>query len=38
MFDLEAAGQELCATEILVDGQPTGRNAGPTWEFLPATE
>ena len=36
MFDLESAGEELCATQIVVNGQPTGRNAGPTWEFLPA--
>ncbi|MEV0670442.1 ferritin-like protein [Mycobacterium sp. NPDC050441] len=36
MFALKRAGQDLCKTEILVDGQPTGRNAGPTWQFLPA--
>lgn len=35
MFALKRAGQDLCKTEIVVDGQPTGRNAGPTWEFLP---
>jgi hypothetical protein len=35
MSDLMAAGETVCATEIVVDGQPTGRNAGPTWEFLP---
>ncbi len=37
MGALESIGEELCATEIVVDGQPTGRNAGPTWEFVPPT-
>jgi hypothetical protein len=36
MFDLLDAGKKLCAIEVVVDGQPTGRNAGPTWKFLPA--
>jgi hypothetical protein len=35
LFDLESAGEDLCGTGIVVNGQPTGRNAGPTWEFLP---
>jgi hypothetical protein len=35
MSNLNSAGRKLCATEVLVNGQPTGRNAGPTWEFLP---
>jgi Ferritin-like len=35
MGALEATGEEVCATEIVVNGQPTGRHAGPTWEFLP---
>jgi hypothetical protein len=34
MFGLEAAGADLCGTAAVVNGQPTGRNAGPTWEFL----
>jgi hypothetical protein len=34
MFELESVGEQLCATEVVVNGQPTGRNAGPTWEFL----
>ena len=37
MGRLEAAGEAVCATEIVIDGQPIGRNAGPTWEFLPPT-
>jgi hypothetical protein len=37
MSDLKAAGEELCATEVVADGQPTGRHAGPTWEFLSVT-
>ncbi|KHO27407.1 hypothetical protein QQ44_08060 [Mycolicibacterium setense] len=37
MFALKRAGQDLCKTEVVKDGQPTGRNAGPTWEFLTAT-
>ena len=37
MGALESIGEELCATEIVVDGQPTGRNAGPTWEFVRPT-
>jgi hypothetical protein len=37
MTALKRAGQDLCKTKIVVDGQPTGRNAGPTWEFLPPT-
>jgi Ferritin-like len=37
MSDLMAAGEDVCATEIVVNGLPTGRNAGPTWEFLPPT-
>ncbi|WP_454789199.1 ferritin-like domain-containing protein [Mycolicibacterium lutetiense] len=36
MFALKRAGQDLCQTEIVVSGQPTGRNAGPTWELLPS--
>jgi hypothetical protein len=36
MFQLESAGQQVCATEVVVNGQPSGRNAGPTWEFLQA--
>lgn len=34
MTALKRAGQKVCATEIVVNGQPTGQNAGPTWEFL----
>jgi hypothetical protein len=37
MSDLKVAGEDVCKTKILVDGQPTGRHAGPTWEFLPPT-
>jgi hypothetical protein len=36
MFNLLDAGDAVCATEILVDGQPTGVHAGPAWEFLPS--
>lgn len=37
MSALEATGEEVCATEIVVDGRPTGRHAGPPWELLPPT-
>jgi len=34
MYRLESIGKELCAIEVVAGGKPTGRNAGPTWEFL----
>jgi hypothetical protein len=36
MFRLASVGRALCAIEVVADGRPSGRNAGPTWEFLPA--
>jgi Ferritin-like len=34
MGDLTVAGQTLCATDAVSGGHPTGRKAGPTFEYL----
>jgi hypothetical protein len=34
MFEMSAAGEALCATDAVYAGSPTGRKAGPTFEYL----
>lgn len=34
MFDLSQAGQAVCATDAVLGGHPTGRKAGPPFEYL----
>jgi hypothetical protein len=33
MFELKLTGQVLCALPAIVDGQQTGKNAGPAFEY-----
>lgn len=34
MFELKLAGQMLCSAPTTFSGQPTGKNAGPAFEYL----
>lgn len=34
MFELKLAGQMLCSSPAILSGKPTGRNAGPAFEYL----
>lgn len=34
MFEMNATGETLCATDAVYAGNPTGRKAGPTFEYL----
>lgn len=34
MFELKLAGQMLCSSPAVLSGQLTGKNAGPTFEYL----
>ncbi len=34
MFELKLAGQMLCSTPAILSGRPTGKNAGPTFEYV----
>jgi hypothetical protein len=38
MYQMTQAGQTLCATDAVHAGSPTGRKAGPTFEYLSPTD